>query len=315
MKLSKEIKTALIVILGILTFIWGFDFLKGSNLFKQEKVIYAVYDEVEGLVNGAKVSINGLSVGKITQIDFLPNTTKILVTLSIRDNLSFTNRSTAMLYETGLIGGKAIAILPDFSTPNPIQSGDTLRAMSKPGLTELVNQQIAPLQQKITSTLTSVDSLFVGVRNVLNIDSQNNLKLTLEQLAVTVENANKATKSIARLMADNEKSLSNSFANIENTSKNLSVMTDSLAEVDVKQIIKEYEAIASNINTLLMALERGEGTAGKLLKNDTLYQNLNYTVEELGQLINDLKENPKRYVHFSLFGKKSESYKAASEKK
>ena len=64
LKLSKEIKTALIVILGILTFIWGFDFLKGSNLFKQEKVIYAVYDEVEGLVNGAKVSINGLSVGK-----------------------------------------------------------------------------------------------------------------------------------------------------------------------------------------------------------------------------------------------------------
>ena len=171
-----------------------------------------------------------------------------------------------MLYETGLIGGKAIAILPDFSTPNPIQFGDTLRAMSKPGLTELVNQQIAPLQQKITSTLTSVDSLFVGFRNVLNIESQNNLKLTLDQLAVTVENANKATKSIARLMADNEKSLSNSFTNIENTSKNLSVMTDSLAEVDVKQIIKEYEAIASNMNTLLMALERGEGTAGKLLK-------------------------------------------------
>ena len=171
------------------------------------------------------------------------------------------------------------------------------------------------MQQKITSTLTSVDSLFAGVSNVLNKDSQNNLKITLEQLAVTAENANKATKAIARLMADNENTLANSFKNIENTSKNLSVMTDSLSEVDVKRIIKEYEAIATNMNALLMALERGEGTAGKLLKNDTLYQNLNYTVEELGQLINDLKENPKRYVHFSLFGKKKQSYKAASDKK
>ena len=314
MKLTKEIKTALVVILGILTFLWGFDFLKGKSLFNKEKVIYTVYDEIEGLVNGAKVSINGLSVGKITEIDFLPGSTKILVKMSIRNNLSFTNKSEAMLYETGLIGGKAISIIPDFSTSIPVKSGDTLVAITKPGLTELINQQIAPLQQKITSTLTSVDSLFAGVSNVLNKDTQSNLKNTLALVSETAKNANMATNSIATLLSENEQSIANSFANIENTSSNLSQITDSLSEVNIKRVIEEYEYIAMNMNKLLEALNQEEGTAGKLLKNDSLYKNLNHTVEELGQLITDLKENPKRYVHFSLFGKKNEPYTNSTTK-
>lgn len=314
MNISREIKTAFIVLSGVLAFIWGFDFLKGSTLFSQEKTVYAVYDEIEGLVNGAKVSINGLTIGKITQIDFLPNTTKILVAMNIRDNLTFTKKSTALLYETGLIGGKAISILPDFSEPNPIQTGDTLIAKTKPGLTELVNQQIAPLQQKITSTLTSVDSLFSGVSNVLNKDSQNNLKATLDNLSETAKNANKASLAIAKLLRQNNQSIQNSFVNIEKTSANLSQITDSIRQVDLKKTIASYEAIAIQLNQLLEELDQGNGTAGRLLKNDSLYTNLNYTIEELGLLINDLKENPKRYVHFSLFGKKNQVYKTNTNK-
>ena len=313
MKISREIKTAFIVLSGVLAFIWGFDFLKGSTLFSQEKTVYAVYDEIEGLVNGAKVSINGLTVGKITQIDFLPNTTKILVTMNIRDNLTFTKKSTALLYETGLIGGKAISILPDFSESNPIQTGDTLIAKTKPGLTELVNQQIAPLQQKITSTLTSVDSLFSGVSNVLNKDSQNNLKATLDNLTETAKNANKASLAIAKLLQQNNQSIQKSFVNIEKTSANLSQITDSIRQVDLKKTIASYEAIAIQLNHLLEELDQGHGTAGRLLKNDSLYTNLNLTIEELGLLINDLKENPKRYVHFSLFGKKQVPYESSDE--
>lgn len=310
MKISREIKTALIVLLGILTFIWGFDFLKGSTLFTQEKTIYVVYDEVEGLVNGAKVSINGLTVGKITKIDFLPNTTKILVTMTVRDNLTFTRNSTALLYETGLIGGKAISILPDFSQPTPVKTGDTLIAKTKPGLTELVNQQIAPLQQKITSTLTSVDSLFAGVSNVLNKDAQTNLKTTLTNLSATAENANKASLAITQLLQQNDQSLRNSFMHIERTSKNLAQITDSVRDVDLKKTIANYESIAIQLNGLLASLEAGEGTAGQLLKNDSLYVNLNTSVKELSLLIQDLKEHPKRYVHFSLFGKKNKTYQS-----
>ena len=244
----------------------------------------------------------------------MPNTTKILVTMNIRDNLTFTKKSTALLYETGLIGGKAISILPDFSESNPIQTGDTLIAKTKPGLTELVNQQIAPLQQKITSTLTSVDSLFSGVSNVLNKDSQNNLKATLDNLTETAKNANKASLAIAKLLQQNNQSIQKSFVNIEKTSANLSQITDSIRQVDLKKTIASYEAIAIQLNHLLEELDQGHGTAGRLLKNDSLYTNLNYTIEELGLLINDLKENPKRYVHFSLFGKKNQVYKTNTNK-
>ena len=133
-------------------------------------------------------------------------------------------------------------------------------------------------------------------------------------MAQAADNANKASNSIAKLLSKNEETLSNSFSDIANTSNNLSQITDSLSEVDFKKLINEYETIAVNMNALLNKLEAGEGTAGKLLNNDTLYQNLNYTVEELGQLITNLKENPKRYVHFSLFGKKNEPYSKSENK-
>ena len=176
MKISREVKTALLVLSGIALFIYGYSFLKGTSLFERNKIIYTVYDEVEGLVSGAKVSINGLSIGRITNIDFLPNTTRILITMSIREELEFSKESTAQLYETGLIGGKAIAIQPVFDLNNKIVSGDTLVSEVKPGLTELINRQIEPLQAKIESMLTSADSLFSGVSNVLDNNTQVNFK-------------------------------------------------------------------------------------------------------------------------------------------
>ena len=159
MRISREIKTAFLVLGGIALFIYGFSFLKGSSLFENDKIIYTVYEEVEGLVPGAKVSINGLTVGKITEIDFLSNSTKILITMSIRDELNFSNKSTALLYETGLIGGMAVAIQPVFDKGKAIVTGDTLMSEVKPGLTELINRQIEPLQAKISSMLSSADSL------------------------------------------------------------------------------------------------------------------------------------------------------------
>ena len=178
MKITREIKTALLVLGGVALFIYGYSFLKGNSIFQNNKSIYVVYQEVEGLIPGAKVSINGLNIGKISKIDFLPNTTRILVTMEVRKELDFSSESAAMLYETGLIGGKAISIIPLFDKQKVVQSGDTLKAQVKPGLTELINRQIEPLQLKIESMLSSADSLFSGVSNVLDNGTQTNLKNT-----------------------------------------------------------------------------------------------------------------------------------------
>ena len=138
-------------------------------------------------------------------IDFGDDFEKIKVTFSIRDDLSFSNKSIAQLYEAGLIGGKAIAIIPKYDSSNIIKNGDILFSDIKPGLTELVNQQIAPLQDKIEGLLTSADSLFAGISNIMNYETQNNLKMTLQGLASTIENINILSSNINKILDANEK--------------------------------------------------------------------------------------------------------------
>ena len=308
MKINKEIKTAALVIGGILLFIYGFSYLKGKSIFKDTKTLYTVYDEVEGLIPGAKVTINGLSIGKISNIDFLPSTTKILVTMDVRKELNFSKESAAMLYEVGLIGGKAISIVPKFDINKTIQSGDTLRSEIKPSFTDLINRQIEPLQIKIESMLTSADSLFVGVSNVLDSDTQANLKNTLENLSVTMENLNKASLAAHNILAQNQEQLNATFVNIKDTSENLKSITDSISSVEISRSINQFSKTVAGLNTIVSAIDAGEGTAGKLIRDEALYDNLRAATKELELLMRDLKNHPKRYVHFSLFGKKDKPY-------
>jgi phospholipid/cholesterol/gamma-HCH transport system substrate-binding protein len=308
LKINREIKTAALVIGGILLFIYGFSYLKGKSIFKDTKTLYTVYDEVEGLIPGAKVTINGLSIGKISNIDFLPSTTKILVTMDVRKELNFSRESAAMLYEVGLIGGKAISIVPKFDNNKTIQSGDTLRSEIKPSFTDLINRQIEPLQIKIESMLTSADSLFVGVSNVLDSDTQANLKNTLENLSVTMENLNNASLAAHNILAQNQEQLNATFVNIKDTSENLKSITDSISSAEISRSINQFSKTVAGLNTIVSAIDAGEGTAGKLIRDEALYDNLRAATKELELLMRDLKNHPKRYVHFSLFGKKDKPY-------
>ena len=303
-KLSKEIKSFLLVIVGLSVFIFGYNFLKGQSILKNQKTLHAIYPEIEGLIPGAKVTLNGLSIGSVTQADFLPGSMQIVVTMNIRGDVNFSNQSTAVLYETGLIGGKAISILPDINYTKSIKSGDTLNSQIKPGFTELVNRQIAPLQEKIVSTLTSVDSLFVGVSNVLNSDTQNNLKNTLENLSLSLENINEASNVLSNLLISNQDNFSSTMDNLNSTSKNLSTISDSLTAIKFAKTVRQYEIVAENINSVLNSLESGQGSAGMFLKDKSVYDQLNKAANSLDNLLKDLKQNPKKYVHFSIFGKK-----------
>ena len=308
MKITREIKTAILVLGGVSLFIYGYTFLKGNTFFKDTKTIYGIYEEVEGLISGAKVSINGLSVGKISKIDFLPNTTKILVTMDIREKLDFSKESTAVLYETGVIGGKAIAIVPVFNSIGVIKNGDTLKTVVKPGLTELINRQIEPLQTKIESMLASADSLFLGVSNVLDNDTQTNLKSTLENLSITTKNLNKASMAAVEILDFNQKNINKTFSNIKYTSESLKSITDSISNAKFSYAIRSFTQTAESLNKIVSTIESGKGTAGKLINDDKLYESLTQASKELESLLSDLKKHPKRYVHFSLFGKKEKLY-------
>ena len=308
LKLSNEIKAALIIFGGILLFLIGFNFLNGTSLFKSENSYFAVYDNVEGLQVGTKVTISGLAVGKVAQIDFLPNTSKILVSFTLRNDISFSKNSVAELYEAGLIGGKSIAILPVYDNASKLKDGDTLQASIKPGLTDVVNQQIAPLQQKLESVLVNADALFTGVNQVLNQGGRENLSVTLNDLSKTVKNINAVAGSLNQVLTKQDKNLNTTLNNLATISDNMNQLSDSLAQSKIKQSIDNFETTLIKLNGLLANLEEGKGSMGKLLKDEQLYNNIESSTKEIELLIKDLKEHPKRYVHFSLFGKKEEPY-------
>lgn len=308
MNLSRELKTAFFIIGCILVFIFGFSYLKGSSLLSKEKVVHALYNDVEGLVVGANVTISGMNVGKVRAIDFDENYDKIKVTFTLREDLVFSNQSVAQLYEAGLIGGKAIAILPQYdSKVEAVADHDVLPSEIKPGLTELVNQQIAPLQDKIEGLLTSADSLFAGVSNVMNYQTQNNIKATLEGLAATVNNINALSSSVNRILEANEKGFASTLNNLDDVTQNLTQLTDSLNQMPLVSTVKNFEATSAQLKKIIDGLESGEGSAGQLLNDKALYDNLVTSSESLDALLTDLKEHPKRYVHFSIFGRKEKS--------
>ena len=304
MRLSKEIKAAFFVLTTILLFIFGFNYLKGSSILDKQKTIYAVYDEVDGLLVGANVMINGLSIGNVTELDFLPNSTKILVTLKVKDKLNFSSKSTASIYETGVLGGLAISITPVFEKESIIKTGDTLKSNVRPGLTELINRQIEPLSRQLQSTITSVDSIFTGASNVLNRQTQEEIKESINVLTSAIKAIKNSSIIIEQTLTSKNTQINNTIDNFEKISSNLSNVSDELNSFGLSTLLSNLEVSVDGIGSIVNKLESDNSTIGKLINEDEVYNNLNSSIESLNILINDIKENPKKYVHFSVFGRK-----------
>ena len=304
MRLSKEIKAAFFVLTTILLFIFGFNYLKGSSILDKQKTIYAVYDEVDGLLVGANVMINGLSIGNVTELDFLPNSTKILVTLKVKDKLNFSSKSTASIYETGVLGGLAISITPVFEKESIIKTGDTLKSNVRPGLTELINRQIEPLSRQLQSTITSVDSIFTGASNVLNRQTQEEIKESINVLTSAIKAIKNSSIIIEQTLTSKNTQINNTIDNFEKISSNLSNVSDELNSFGLSALLSNLEVSVDGIGSIVNKLESDNSTIGKLINEDEVYNNLNSSIESLNILINDIKANPKKYVHFSVFGRK-----------
>lgn len=304
MKLSREIKTAILLIICLTVFFLGFSFLGGKSLFLSEKNIVAYYDEVEGLVVGSKVTISGMTIGKVDAISLADDYQSIKVSMSIRNDLTFSSSSEAVLYEAGLIGGKAIAIEPKYNSDDIFKNGAVLPSSKKPGLTELLNTQIVPLQDKIESMVASADSVLTGVSNILNVNSQKSLRKSIVSMSESVENINNISSQISQTMNRNSVTIDETFKNFQNTSQNFSKISDSLVKIEFGSTINEFKSVGKQLKSVLDKIESSEGTMGKFLNDEELYKNLAASTKSLEALLNDLKEHPKRYVHFSLFGRK-----------
>lgn len=310
MKLSRELKTAIIVLGGILLFILGFTYLKSSSLFSNGRTYYAVYDNVGGLATGTPITINGYQVGTISDIRFIDGEGNLVVTLNVNNEFKFSKNSQAEIYDTGIIGGKSIRIVPIFDNSGLAQSGDTLVPAVKPGLTDLVTQKLTPLQEKLENMIVSADSVVGGVDKILDKETQSNLRELIDNLNQTVLNFKGASKDLNTLLADNKEKLDGTFENLNRMSSNFASISDSLSQANLGATMKDLESAIGKFNIVMAEMENGNGSIGKLLKDEQLYANLSQASGQLELLLEDMRLNPKRYVHFSLFGKKAKPYES-----
>ncbi|WP_420573750.1 MlaD family protein [Kordia sp.] len=312
MKISREIKTALLAITALVLLYFGISYLMSSSVLSSDRVFYAEYNNVGGLVPSTKVMINGYKVGKVQDVQ-LQASGKSIVTLALDNDFQFSKNSTVQLQENGFIGGKSIAILLKHDNARKAVSGDTLQASTQVGMIDSFKNQLTPLQAKIEGVLVSTDSLMNAVNQILNEESRENIKNSIRNLNTTVANFKKASGTLNTLLDSNKAKLDNTLSNVDNITANFSKVSDSLANLQLNKTVKDLQSTIAGFNTIIAGIENGEGSVGKLLKDDELYNNLTGASLQMEQLLEDMKLHPKRYVHFSLFGKKAKQYEKPKE--
>ena len=308
MNLSKEIKTAIFAIAGFALFFVGFNYLKSNDVFVRDNIFYAVYDNAEGLVPGTPVTIQGFQVGTIDEVSLLSDNQRIVVRFRVETKYEFSKNSSAKIYEAGLLGGKSLAVDPSFDGGDRAKSGDTLQGLIAPGLSELVNDKLTPLQEKIESMITHADSVLIAVNTVLNTDAQLQLQSSIANLNTSISNFRSISETIDNSLAE-DGTLNQTIDNLAELTDDLSVVSSTLKEANLGVTFDDLGSAVSNLSQILDRIEKGEGSLGQLVTKDDLHQSLEQTNKQIQLLLEDMRLNPKRYVHFSLFGKKQVKYK------
>lgn len=308
MKLSREIKTAILVIAAIALFIWGYSYLKGKDLFTNYKTFYVEYKNVEGLTISSPVTINGFTVGKVNSIKIDNKTANILVEMQINSDFPISKSSVAEIYSPSPIGGKQLAIIPNISDSVLAVDGDYLKSSSKLGLTDELASQLEPLRDKISKLLDNANTMLESVNDILDKKSKGDLKNSLATLNETMNEFHKASQSLNGILDDNKKQIGGIVTDFKKVSSDFTTISDDLNKSKLGETAENLKKTLANVDKILADLDSGKGTVGKLLKDDSFYTNLSKTSKELELLLQDLRLNPTRYVNVSLFGKKNKPY-------
>ncbi len=310
MKIKNETRVGILAALSITLLIIGYNFLKGNAIFSRETVLYAKYTQVDGLAVSKPVLINGFQIGRVDNLELKPDGS-IIATLKIKKEYKIPKNTIARLESTDLLGGKAIVMVLGNSTEYA-EEGFILNSNVEKGIMESVQ----PVQKKAELIIGKMDSILTSVNAILNPNFQKNVEKSFTSISSTLASLESTSKKVDNLVGSESSKLSNILSNVEaisvnfknNSTKidaimnNLNTVTDKMAALNFKETIDNANKAMADLQGMVSNLKAGKGSLGKLLNDEEMYKNLNNASKNLDALMIDLKANPKRYVHFSVFG-------------
>ncbi len=304
MRISKEIKVALLGVVAAVALFFGYKFLRGSDLFSKTRTFYAVYESVDGLTVSNPVVLNGVKVGIVQEVVLIPEQkNKICIKMDINKDIDVGDSTVASLESSSILGGKSITLIMGRNTRR-YDGDDTLISHIEVGLTTLLAARAMPLAGKIDTAIANINAFFDAEAN--------------KSMHATLANTEASTEALKKILEMNQRNLSVITGNLSELSgslkgtqqrfnylaDNLNSITDTLKTTQINQAVRNMNATIMEAQTAVKRFNDKTGTIGKLMNDDSLYNNLNNTARDMDALMIDLKENPKRYVHFSLFGRK-----------
>lgn len=312
MNITKEFKVGLLAVVSITILYFGFNFLKGIDLFKSTKNYYALYENIDGLTNSNPVVINGLSVGRVSAIEILQNKgNQVAVEISIDSKINLTHGAIARLVNTDFLGSKAIELILNSTSDVLYEDGDTLKSEIDSGIAEFLKQSAGGMADDIGTTISRINDVLESFQG-----NSEKINGTLAHLEIVTENLGRNLPFMEKkfyLLMDNlnknSRELSVVLTKLKPVMTNAAQLTDSLKNLELSQTLDKAQITLESISANMISLKEGQGTMGKLMHDDSLYVYLSNTARDLDRLLVDMKANPNRYVQVSVFGKKDKSEK------
>ena len=323
MKITKEIKTGVIAILAIGVLVTGINFLKGNSFFGGDEVYYAYFPNSGGVTVANSIVVNGVGIGKVLDVSLSGNSDslkKVKITFNIQESDfkipkgSILEAGSVDLFNKGLL----LSLNPDLSA-GFFQPGDAIQGIVSTDITAQVKSYADPLVKKVQVALTSIDKMVNSLSAFWDTTANSQIKGSMKELQMAIHKLGNVAGEVESMLISEKMKFSKIMSNVEAISSNLKEsndkvaaiigntkkITDDLVTADFKSVIQHASSTLKNLNAVLDNAQNGNGTLGKLLRDEKLYNELVQTNKALQNLVIDLNVHPERYIHFSVFGAKS----------
>jgi|TARA_R110000737_G_scaffold115473_1_gene148373 phospholipid/cholesterol/gamma-HCH transport system substrate-binding protein len=331
LKISKEIKTGVIAIAAIGLLVTGVNFLKGNSFFGGDDVYYAYFPNSGQLAPASSVTLNGVGIGKVLAVDYEPEgneNEKVKVSFNVQnDDVKIPKGSIIQIGSLDLFNKGMILKLTDDLSKGYYKPGDKIPGEVAVDMVSQAKAYADPISQKLQTMMVSIDKVVNSVSSLLDTNSAQNLEGGLNELKIAIKRFGNVAYEAESLLATEKVKLGRILGNVESITENLKLsnskvtailgnaqkITEDLVSADFKKVIGDASKTLESVNTLIAKANSGEGTLGKLISDDALYNELVVTNKSLQNLVNDLNLHPERYIHFSVLGAKTKGVPLTSD--